>query len=154
MFEGTFPLGITQLKNLRVLDLSSTNLSGGIPNSIGNLSLLSELHLYDNGLSGGLPWELSNLTYLTVLDCSNSSLSGQLPSLTSLIRLERILVSFNNLMGKLSACWNIFVPLLLYIYSRCLIFFVCSSNRQFCHCLNIEKIVDCFLQVVLFNCTS
>ncbi|XP_037451603.1 receptor-like protein 19 [Triticum dicoccoides] len=100
LFElGTFPLGITGLKNLMILDLSYTNLSGAIPISIGNLTSLTELHLSRNSFSGGLPRALSNLTNLIILDCEHSGLSGKIPWLTSLTRLESVSLANNNFTG-------------------------------------------------------
>lgn len=97
--KGTFPVGITGLENLMILNLESTNLVGAIPNSIGNLTSLTKLHLGWNRFSGGLPWALSNLTNLIVLDCRYSGLTGQIPWLTSLTRLEIVWLADNNLTG-------------------------------------------------------
>ncbi|XBI49312.1 hypothetical protein VPH35_112892 [Triticum aestivum] len=96
---GTFPLGITGLKNLMVLDLSEMNLMGPLPDSFGNLMSLTELHISVNSFSGRLPWALSNLTNLIILDCQHSGLSGQIPWLTSLTRLESVSLANNNFTG-------------------------------------------------------
>ncbi|TVU20884.1 hypothetical protein EJB05_30485, partial [Eragrostis curvula] len=97
--NGTLPLGITQLKNLKVLSLYNMNLFGVIPYSIGNLSSLRELDLNSNSFIGSLPWSLNNLTYLTVLSCDGCGLSGPVPTLTCLTRLKYISLANNNLTG-------------------------------------------------------
>nr|XP_020178645.2 receptor-like protein 6 [Aegilops tauschii subsp. strangulata]XP_045086045.1 receptor-like protein 6 [Aegilops tauschii subsp. strangulata] len=96
---SAFPLGITGLKNLMILDLESTNLVGAIPTSIGSLMSLTELHIGWNSFSGRLPSALSNLTNLIILDCQHSGLSGQIPWLTSLTRLESVSLANNNFTG-------------------------------------------------------
>ncbi|KAM3224298.1 hypothetical protein ACQJBY_057594 [Aegilops geniculata] len=96
---SAFPLGITGLKNLMILDLGSTNLVGAIPTSIGSLMSLTELHISWNSFSGRLPSALSNLTNLIILDCQGSGLSGQIPWLTSLTRLESVWLAGNNFTG-------------------------------------------------------
>ncbi|XP_044421291.1 receptor-like protein 6 [Triticum aestivum] len=96
---GTFPLGITGLKNLMILDLGTTNLVGAIPTSIGSLMSLTELRIGGNSFSGRLPSALSNLTNLIILDCRCSGLSGKIPWLTSLTRLEIVWLAGNNFTG-------------------------------------------------------
>ncbi|XP_047085282.1 receptor like protein 27-like [Lolium rigidum] len=100
IFEpGPFPLGITGLKNLMILDLRATNLVGVIPDSIGNLTSLTKLYLRLNYFSGGLPQILSNLTHLTILDCGYSGLSGRIPWLTSLTHLESVWLDHSSFTG-------------------------------------------------------
>ncbi|KAJ1275043.1 hypothetical protein BS78_05G106500 [Paspalum vaginatum] len=101
-FSGsTFPLGITYLKRLEVLDLRGMSLSGPIPSSIGNLSSLTKLYLGSNDFSGAFPSTLNNLTYLSELECLSCGLSGRVPSLANLLRLQYVDLSQNNLEGPI-----------------------------------------------------
>ncbi|KAI3720654.1 hypothetical protein L2E82_31645 [Cichorium intybus] len=87
---------------LKWLGLSSTNLSGEIPNSIGHLQSLSYLSLSSCGLVGSLPKSLVNLRHLTTLDLSYNKLNGTLPSfLFTLPLIENILLDGNMLTGGL-----------------------------------------------------
>ncbi|WVZ53590.1 hypothetical protein U9M48_004508 [Paspalum notatum var. saurae] len=99
-FSGsTFPLGITYLKRLEVLDLRGMSLSGPIPSSIGNLSSLTKLYLGSNDFSGAFPPTLNNLTYLSELECLSCGLSGRVPSLANLLRLQHVDLGQNNFEG-------------------------------------------------------
>ncbi|PCH36604.1 L domain-like protein [Wolfiporia cocos MD-104 SS10] len=65
----------TLQSSLKLLDLSTTNLTGTIPASISSLSALVELHLDTNDLSNPLPSAFpSNLQILTL--ANNTQLSG------------------------------------------------------------------------------
>ncbi|KAJ6806520.1 putative leucine-rich repeat receptor-like protein kinase [Iris pallida] len=66
--------------DLRVLDLSSNNLSGGIPDTIGSLSSLEALHLSNNSLSGEIPSSLQGCTRLAILDLSQNKFTGKVPT--------------------------------------------------------------------------
>ncbi|RCV31703.1 hypothetical protein SETIT_6G199300v2 [Setaria italica] len=97
----TFPLEILQLRNLKVLNLWSANISGCIPYYIGNLTSLTELDLSNNVFSGGLPSTISNLTSLRIMRCVNCSLSGEIKALANLTQLESVYLSDNNFTGPI-----------------------------------------------------
>ena len=80
LFEGSIPIGLGLLTNLRYLSLSSNNLCGNIPSEIGNLKLLELLNLGSNKLTGPLSKIISNLKNLIFLDVSDNSLSGNIQS--------------------------------------------------------------------------
>ena len=80
LFEGSIPIGLGVLTNLRYLDPHSNNLGGYIPSDIGNLKLLVLLDLNSNQLTGPLSKIISNLTNLIFLDVSDNSLSGNIQS--------------------------------------------------------------------------
>ncbi|XP_056176527.1 receptor-like protein 6 [Syzygium oleosum] len=87
---------------LNVIDLSSNNFTGGIPNSVGSLTELQLLNLSNNALRGPIPLSLANLTGLESLDLSSNKLSGMIPpELTQLIFLAFFNVSDNHLSGPI-----------------------------------------------------
>ncbi|KAL3754371.1 hypothetical protein ACJRO7_001582 [Eucalyptus globulus] len=87
---------------LTLIDLSSNNFSGVIPESIRNLKQLELLNLSNNMLSGPLPPFLANLTNLEQLDLSQNQLSREIPlELTQLTSLAVFNVSYNHLTGPI-----------------------------------------------------
>ncbi|XP_039154652.1 receptor-like protein 7 [Eucalyptus grandis] len=87
---------------LTLIDLSSNNFSGVIPETIGSLQQLELLNLSNNMLSGPLPPFLANLTNLEALDLSQNQLSGEIPQeLTQLTSLAVFNVSYNRLTGPI-----------------------------------------------------
>ena len=100
--EGTIPVEIGELVNLRYLFLYGNNLTGPIPPELGNLINLTHLYLYDNSLSGSIPLEIGNLTSLTHLFIQNNNLEGGLsPIINDLSNLEFLYLNDNNLMGHI-----------------------------------------------------
>lgn len=99
----SFPnLPILAMPKLQHLNLSSTSLSGPIPESICNISSLVFLDLADNNLSEGIPDRIGALKELEKLDLSRNNLSGGFPSDTiDLTFLSFLNVSFNNLSGPI-----------------------------------------------------
>ncbi|KAI3960703.1 hypothetical protein MKW92_009870 [Papaver armeniacum] len=91
--------------NLVVLDLSSCNLKGLVPNFICKLTNLFYLYLSQNHLIGHIPSCLFKLKNLEFLILSNNKLSGSIPhhicskDLGSKLRL--IDISYNKLSGTI-----------------------------------------------------
>ncbi|KAJ9539878.1 hypothetical protein OSB04_026384 [Centaurea solstitialis] len=79
-FEGEIPNEICSLNSLIVLNLSSNNLNGQIPHAIGNLSEIESLDLSGNQLTGKIPQGLADITTLGVLNLSQNHLVGRIPS--------------------------------------------------------------------------
>ncbi|XP_020890605.1 LRR receptor-like serine/threonine-protein kinase GSO2 [Arabidopsis lyrata subsp. lyrata] len=83
-YLGQFPLCLTSLTGLRVLDLSSNQLTGKLPSALANLESLEYLSLFDNNFEGhfSLGW-LANLSKLTVFKLSSKANSLQVESESS-----------------------------------------------------------------------
>ena len=82
--SGSIPIEILALFQLKFLNLSRNNLTGKIPEKIGNMKELESIDLSRNHLSGEIPSSMSNLTSLSRLDLSYNNLSGRIPSSTQL----------------------------------------------------------------------
>ncbi|KAK4778024.1 hypothetical protein SAY87_018211 [Trapa incisa] len=90
------------LSYFALIDFSSNNFSGSIPESVGFLKGLRSLNLSNNHFTGAIPPVLGDLTDLEALDLSSNNLSGEIPQeLTQLIRLGFFNASFNNLHGPI-----------------------------------------------------
>uniref|UniRef100_A0A8R7QQP8 Protein kinase domain-containing protein n=1 Tax=Triticum urartu TaxID=4572 RepID=A0A8R7QQP8_TRIUA len=70
-----------QLKGLLVLDLSSNNLSGGIPQFLGNLKGISALNLSFNSFEGEVPKHGAFLNATAISITGNDGLCGGIPQL-------------------------------------------------------------------------
>ncbi|XP_023892043.1 receptor-like protein EIX2 [Quercus suber] len=82
--SGSIPVEISDLSELRFLNLSRNHLMGKIPEKIGSMKELESVDLSRNHLSGKIPPSMSNLTFLSLLDLSYNNLSGRIPSSTQL----------------------------------------------------------------------
>lgn len=70
---------LARLTELRVLNLSQNDLTGGIPAELGRLRRLRELILYGNDLTGPIPSVLAELPDLVSLHLHVNRLSGSIP---------------------------------------------------------------------------
>ncbi|KAB2015403.1 hypothetical protein ES319_D08G022500v1, partial [Gossypium barbadense] len=123
---GEFPTQVSQLPNLKVLnlrgnenftgylpntnwssglellDLSLCGFKGSIPASFGNLTQIISIHLQGNSLEGQIPDVFGNLKKLTSLSFSSNNLSGPLPiTIFNLTKITRLDLSNNHLEGPL-----------------------------------------------------
>uniref|UniRef100_A0A2N9HAT7 Leucine-rich repeat-containing N-terminal plant-type domain-containing protein n=1 Tax=Fagus sylvatica TaxID=28930 RepID=A0A2N9HAT7_FAGSY len=78
-FNGKIPQFIGNLNGFQLLNLSHNNLTGHIPLSLGNLTTLESLDLSQNKLSGWIPWQLTQLTFLESFNVSHNQLTGPIP---------------------------------------------------------------------------
>ncbi|GLT52061.1 hypothetical protein SLA2020_254230 [Shorea laevis] len=78
--EGVIPEGIMKLSALGTLNLSRNRLTGNIPQKIGDLQLLETLDLSVNHLSGPIPASMVSMTLLSHLNLSHNDLFGPIPS--------------------------------------------------------------------------
>ncbi|KAL8123092.1 receptor-like protein EIX2 [Apium graveolens] len=81
---GEIPIGITGLLDVKGLNLSRNNFYGIVPLDIGRLKMLESLDLSRNSFSGKIPQSMSGLYFLGYLDLSNNNFSGRIPSGTQL----------------------------------------------------------------------
>lgn len=75
MLSGALPSEIGRLKKLKILNVSSNEMTG-VPAEVGQLTNLEILDLSNNKLTG-LPYELGNLKSLKVLNISGNAYSEQ-----------------------------------------------------------------------------
>lgn len=106
------------VENNRVVSLelcdwnSSVNLTGQLPAELSNLSELRTLNLMNNILSGNLPESLSSLVNLQWLTLANNQFTGTLPvSWSSLVNLQYLYLNANQLSGSLPVSWSALVHL-------------------------------------------
>ncbi|CAI5473143.1 unnamed protein product [Closterium sp. Yama58-4] len=102
-YEGSISTFVSKLTDLTHLDMSSNSLSGSIPNYISTLKKLEYLGLSasgEDGLKGTLPSGLGKLTRLNELYLHRNGLSGPVSVLTSLTKLNRLLLGDNNFNGS------------------------------------------------------
>ncbi|OAY57484.1 receptor-like protein 35 [Manihot esculenta] len=89
------------LPYLQIMDLSSNNFYGQIPESFSNLTRLSRLSLSRNWFSGQIPVSLGSLPNLEELYLDNNILQGTIPaSFNGLISLRRLEIQSNKLNGE------------------------------------------------------
>ncbi|KAL5549763.1 hypothetical protein UlMin_004994 [Ulmus minor] len=85
-----------------IMDLSSNNLVGSIPEQLATLDGLLGLNLSHNHLSGSIPQQIGNMKSLLSLDFSDNQISGTIPdSMSILTSLSYLNLSYNNLSGKI-----------------------------------------------------
>ncbi|WCJ41936.1 Leucine-rich repeat protein kinase family protein [Euphorbia peplus] len=107
LFDGIIPTWIGFLIQLQYLDLSSNNFGGGVPVSLCNLSKLHHLYVGMNNLEGQIPDAIGNLQSLKFLSLSNNKLSGAVPigeiprSIGNLTQLRILDFTENKLTGSI-----------------------------------------------------
>ncbi|WJX80788.1 hypothetical protein P8452_63742 [Trifolium repens] len=75
---------------VRMIDLSSNNLSGTIPFQISKLTALRFLNLSRNRLNGEIPNDMGNMKLLESVDLSLNKISGKIPTSTQLQSFEAL----------------------------------------------------------------
>ncbi|KAK1286354.1 hypothetical protein QJS10_CPB20g00610 [Acorus calamus] len=87
---------------LELIDLSTNNLTGAIPESLCDSGVLSKLILFSNSLNGPIPRQLGQCASLRRVRLEQNRLSGELPpGLTELRRVYYLDISDNHLSGRI-----------------------------------------------------
>lgn len=98
---------LSALTGLKSLSLALNPFTAqNFPASVFNLTSLETLHLYNCNIQGNLPAGFANLTGLRALNLSGNNLSppaGQLDQLGTLLQLQQLDLSFNNMSGAFPA---------------------------------------------------
>ncbi|CAA6662942.1 unnamed protein product [Spirodela intermedia] len=99
-FVGEIPGEIWGLRNLEVLDLEGSSVSGALPSRFPQG--LRVLSLGANQISGKIPASLSDCLNLEILDLSRNQINGTVPAfLGGLPKLSELHLSFNRLVGSI-----------------------------------------------------
>uniref|UniRef100_A0A2N9HN18 non-specific serine/threonine protein kinase n=1 Tax=Fagus sylvatica TaxID=28930 RepID=A0A2N9HN18_FAGSY len=114
---------LTSLKNctkLEILEFSSNNFGGSLPNSIRNLSMqLSKLYLNDNQLSGIIPTAFENFINLTILNMANNLFTGSIPAyFMKFQKLGGLFLGGNRLSGHIPSSIGDLTQLVVLYLSR------------------------------------
>ncbi|XP_050230380.1 receptor-like protein 35 [Mercurialis annua] len=115
-FYGDIPESFSNLTRVTRLSLSRNWFAGQIPSSIGSLSSLEELFLDNNILQGTIPSSFNGLISLKRLEIQSNKLYGEFPELSSLKNLYFLDASDNAISGTLSP--SSFPPSLIQISIR------------------------------------
>ncbi|GAU28724.1 hypothetical protein TSUD_372310 [Trifolium subterraneum] len=101
--SGPIPNFPPQMKHLFSLDLSSNHFSGTLPNSLYKLPRLAIAIFNNNSLTGPIPPSYGYFQFIGTLYLSHNQLSGRLPiSLARLINTYNIDLSYNKFEGDAS----------------------------------------------------
>ncbi|XP_031375480.1 receptor-like protein 52 [Punica granatum] len=103
LLQGTFPINIFHLPNLRILSLSdNSNLTGALPQTNWSSSPLVLLSLSFTKFHGPIPDSVGNLTSLEYLHLKGSEFTGSVPpTLGNLDRLSSLALGGINLSGTI-----------------------------------------------------
>ena len=77
---GTLPNTLSNLYEIKILNILRNNLNGTIPDTLVTLSKLSMLIFAENALTGTIPEYLCSMTNLSAIDFSINQLNGSIPN--------------------------------------------------------------------------
>jgi hypothetical protein len=101
LFIDSLPSSIGNMVQLTTLDVNDCFVnSSKIPSELGNLKNLDSLLLFNNHFYGTIPASLANLDSLTTLDLSSNDLSGNIPGLARLKKLNNLFLNDNEFTFK------------------------------------------------------
>ena len=102
--SGNIPEDFYRLKNLKWINLSDNNLTGDIARIISEFPNLITLNLSNNDFEGEIPSSIKSITNLSWLVLSNNRISGELPEeIFTLPKLIQFLIRNNNITGTISS---------------------------------------------------
>lgn len=116
---GKLPDNFTDMVSLEHLDLSSNKLIGPIPSGLLQLKNLTYVYLYKNQFSGEIPSQVG-VNGLLELDLSSNNLTGQIPdSLGNFKKLELLNLHDNKLLGSVPPSISLIPTLQMFrVYSN------------------------------------
>ncbi|XP_074580768.1 uncharacterized protein LOC141837225 [Curcuma longa] len=98
---GEIPESFKNLTELEHLDLAMNSLDGSIPEFIWSLDKLKIIYLYYNNLSGEIHGEIT-ATSLEEIDVSGNHLNGSIPAeFSKLVNLKKLFMYYNELSGEI-----------------------------------------------------
>lgn len=103
LLPAELPPGFAQLKKLKYIWMTESNLIGEIPDWIGNWTALEKLDLSINKLTGEIPSSLFTLKNLSVVYLFKNILSGEIPQRIESTKITEYDLSCNQLTGKIPA---------------------------------------------------
>ncbi|XP_059629437.1 LRR receptor-like serine/threonine-protein kinase ERL1 isoform X2 [Cornus florida] len=99
---GPIPSTLTQIPNLKTLDLARNQLTGEIPRLIYWNEVLQYLGLRSNSLTGTLSPDMCQLTGLWYFDVRSNNLTGPIPdSIGNCTSFEILDISYNQITGEI-----------------------------------------------------
>lgn len=87
-------------RNVAVIDLAETNLSGSLPDELARMQKLELLKLSGNEITGTIPSGLLDLPMLVWLDLSSNQLTGSIVTATNDCPVEILYLQGNQLEGS------------------------------------------------------
>ncbi|KAK7389332.1 hypothetical protein VNO78_24236 [Psophocarpus tetragonolobus] len=118
--SGPIDSSLSKLQSLLVVQLSLNNMSSPVPKSLANISSLTILHLGNCGLTEAFPKGIFQMQNLKVLDVSdNQDLCGSLPNFSKDGNLQILNVSKTNFSGQLPGTISNLKPLSTLDLSNC-----------------------------------
>ncbi|CAL0302568.1 unnamed protein product [Lupinus luteus] len=104
---GRIPKEIGDCQQLVLIDLTANSLTGQIPQEICSLSKLQTLSLHTNFLDGNIPFNIGNLSSLVNLTLYDNQLSGEIPKSIGFLRKLQVFRAGGNKNLKGEVPWEI-----------------------------------------------
>ena len=100
--SGVLPDEIGSLQELESFNVNNNNIGGSIPESIGNLSKLETFSVEWNKLEGTIPKSIGKLTKLSIFRITKNNIEGSIPeSIGQLTELVWFMTAYNKLRGTI-----------------------------------------------------
>ncbi|KAL4651865.1 hypothetical protein ACB092_01G191700 [Castanea dentata] len=101
MTAAELPSNFTELKKLKFLWITASNLNGEIPETIGEMEALEHLDLSINNLTGKIPTSLFKPRNLSIVYLFRNQLFGEIPRVVEALNIDVIDLSDNKLTGSI-----------------------------------------------------
>ncbi|RYR62588.1 hypothetical protein Ahy_A04g020295 [Arachis hypogaea] len=94
---GPIPTTLSQIPNLKTLDLAQNKLIGEIPRLLYWNEVLQYLDVRGNNLTGTIPDSIGNCTSFEILDISYNQISGEIPYNIGFLQVATLSLQGNRL---------------------------------------------------------